>query len=301
MNDNVTHCGFVALIGRPNVGKSTLLNRIVGQKVSITSRKPQTTRHRLLGIHTEGTTQTIYVDTPGIHLKNQGKALNKVMNKTAQQTIGGVDLVLLLIDATAWTAEDTYVIKQLQNCPVPILVAVNKVDEVSQKDKLLPLLQRIEASLKVEAIVPISAKTGEQVDVLQAAIKQRLPESTHFYASNDVTDKSTRFLLAEIIREKLFRSTGDELPYSTSVLIESMREENNIYYIAALVLVEREGQKRIIIGKQGQKLKAIATAARIDMEDMLEQKVFLDVWIKVRGGWSDDLRAIRDLGYNDDL
>lgn len=294
-----TYCGYVAIIGRPNVGKSTLLNRILGQKISITSNKPQTTRHRLLGIKTMGNRQFIYVDTPGIHLDNKKRALNRMMNQAASYTIDDVDVVVLVIDANKWTQEDDYVIDKLAKSQRPVIVAVNKIDTIKDKERLLPILDKVTKRIKADSVIPISAKHGEQIEQLESILESYLPESPHFFPETDITDKSNRFLIAEIIREKLFRNTGDELPYATTVMIEDYKDKGKVIHISALILVEREGQKRIVIGQKGEKIKAIGKAARQDIEALLNHKVYLELWTKVRSGWADDERALRSLGYQD--
>jgi len=300
MVETQTFCGYIALIGRPNVGKSTLLNRIIGQKLSITSRKPQTTRHRLLGIKTQGDYQFVYVDTPGLHLPEQKKALNIAMNRAASFAIKDVDVIIFLVDALKWTEEDQFVVDKLSTVTLPIIIAINKVDEIKDKQKLLPIIEKLNTRLNPKLIIPISAQEGDNISELEQEIKNLLPASPHFFPSDDITDKNQRFLVAELIREKLFRMTGEELPYSSAIQIEEFKDKGHIILISALILVEREGQKRIIIGKQGSKLKQIGKAARIDIESLLGKKVFLQLWIKVKSGWSDDERAIKSLGYSDD-
>jgi len=297
--NNDMRCGFVAIVGRPNVGKSTLLNRLLGQKLSITSRKPQTTRHQILGINTRADAQIIYVDTPGLHRKSKN-ALNKLMNDTARQAMSDVDTVIFVIEAGQWTDEDELVLKQLQHANCPIILAVNKVDQLKDKAKLLPYLQSVSEKRHFDAILPISAKTGINVRDLEEEACQYLPNNPLFYPEDQLTDRSVRFIMAEFVREKLFRLTGDELPYATTVTIEKFVEEPKIYRIAALVIVERDSHKRIIIGKNGAKLKMIGQAAREEMERFLERKVFLQIWVKVKSGWTDSNRLLDDLGYNDD-
>lgn len=294
-----TYCGYIALIGRPNVGKSTLLNLLVGSKVSITSSKPQTTRNRLLGIKTEGAYQSVYVDTPGIHASRDQKALNKAMNRISSFTIHDVDAVVLLLDLSKQTKDDELVMEKCRDLSVPLIVVLNKLDQVDNKNTLLPKIERIESELKPKAIVPLSAKTGENVEQLSSLLKDLLPESPHFFPDDDITDKSDRFLIAEIVREKIFRMTGEELPYSTAVQLEQYEMKGKTMHIAALIYVEREGQKKIIIGKNGEKIKQIGQKARLDIEKLIGKKVFLQCWIKVRRGWSDDDIALRSLGYND--
>lgn len=297
-NEN-QRCGYVAIVGRPNVGKSTLMNEILGQKLSITSRKPQTTRHQIVGIKTEGDVQTIYVDTPGLH-KDQDKAINRYMNKAASSALRDVDVVVFMIDRTAWTEEDQHVFEKVQGAKCPVILAINKVDQLDDKDSLLPHLAELSQKMAFLEIIPISAQQGTNVDRMEAAINEQLPQSIHFYPEDQVTDRSSRFLAAELVREKLMRNLGDEIPYGTTVEIEEFkRNEKGILIISALILVEREGQKRIVIGDKGAKIKGIGRDARMDMEKMFDSKVMLNLWVKVRSNWSDDERALRSLGYND--
>lgn len=291
-----TYCGYIALIGRPNAGKSTLLNQILKTKLSITSRKPQTTRHRILGIDTVDNHQFIYVDTPGV---NQGyqKAINRVMNKTAYRVLKEVDVVVFVVDAAQAPEEDDAVVKLFKQVTVPIILAINKIDKIKDKTRLLPLIETLSAQYSYAAVVPLSAKTGAQVSVLQETIRPFLPESPHFFGEDELTDRPVRFLCAEAIREKLFRYCGQELPYAANVEIEMFQEEDNLIKIHALILVEKENHKRMIIGDKGQKLKEISTQARLDMEKFLEKKVFLRCWCKVKAGWADDERMLRNLGY----
>ncbi len=291
-------CGYVAIVGRPNVGKSTLLNHLLGQKISITSRKPQTTRNNVLGIKTEDDVQIIFVDTPGVHL-NHAKAINRYMNRAASTAIKDVDLVVFLVDRCTWSDEDEMVAKQLRNLKCPILLAVNKVDKLEDKEELLPHLKLLAEQLEVEEIVPISALRGHNLERLESLIIERLPEAAHFFPEDQITDRSSRFMAAEIVREKITRQLGDELPYQMAVEIEEFGYEGNVLHISALVLVERSGQKKILIGDKGARIKLIGQEARIDMENMFESKVMLNLWVKVKSGWSDDERALRSLGYDD--
>jgi len=299
-------CGYVAIVGRPNVGKSTLLNHILGQKISITSRKPQTTRHRVLGIKTEGDTQVIFVDTPGLH-KRATKAINRYMNRAASSAIRDVDVVVMVVDRTAWTEEDELVLEEVQAVSgdhagdhrIPVILAVNKVDLLETKSDLLPHLQFLSERADFKAVLPISALNQHNVDELEACIEEELPESTHFFPEDQVTDRSQRFMAAEMVREKIMRQLGDELPYAITVEIEEFKKQDAVLHIAALIHVERDGQKRIIIGKGGSRLRSIGAEARQDMEALFESKVMLRLWVKVKSGWSDDERALRSLGYDD--
>ncbi|MDR9467628.1 GTPase Era [Marinospirillum sp.] len=292
-------CGYIALVGRPNVGKSTLLNRILGQKISITCKKPQTTRHQILGIHTEGPTQCIYVDTPGMHLAvgERDKAINHYMNDAASRALRDVDVVIFLVDRTKWTDEDDLVLKRLQYLKCPVLLAINKVDWLEDKKALLPFIEEISQKREFDQIIPISALQGNQVDELVKAANERLPEGPHFFPEDQVTDRSSRFLASELVREKIMRQLGEELPYSATVEIEKFEQKGHVLHIHALILVEREGQKKIIIGDKGQQIKQIGRDARLDMEKAFESKVMLNLWVKVKSNWSDDARALKSLGY----
>ena len=293
-----SHCGYVAIVGRPNVGKSTLLNHILGQKISITSRKPQTTRNAVVGIKTEGDVQIIFVDTPGMHLGQQ-KAINRYMNKAATSAMKDVDVVVFVIDRFIWTEEDEAVAEKLQHLNCPVILAVNKVDQIEDKETLLPHLQTLSEKLNVAEIVPMSALRNTNLDRLEQLITERLPQGIHLYPEDQITDRSSRFMAAEIVREKITRQLGDELPYEMAVEIEEFKQEGNLLNISALILVERDGQKKILIGDKGARIKLIGTEARIDMEKLFEMKIMLKLWVKVKSGWSDDERALRSLGYND--
>ncbi|MEE4462090.1 GTPase Era, partial [Azotobacter chroococcum] len=283
---------------RPNVGKSTLLNHILGQKLAITSRKPQTTRHNMLGIKTEDNVQAIYVDTPGLHKQND-KALNRYMNKTASAALKDVDVVVFVVDRTRWTEEDQLVLERLQYVQGPLLIAVNKADRLEDKTELLPHLEWLAQQLPNAEVVPISALHGQNLDTLERLVAERLPESEHFFPEDQITDRSSRFLAAELVREKIMRQLGAELPYQVTVEIEDFKQEGRILHIHALILVEREGQKKIIIGEKGERIKRIGQEARQDMEVLFDSKVMLNLWVKVKGGWSDDERALHSLGYRE--
>jgi|TARA_B110000285_G_scaffold14591_1_gene14384 GTP-binding protein Era len=289
----------VAIIGRPNVGKSTLLNHILGQKLCITSRKPQTTRHTLLGIKTEADLQMIFVDTPGIHT-NQERAINRVMNRSAAGVIADVDVVVFVVDRFEWSEADEYVAKYLSNNPVPLIVAINKVDMIEDKAALLPHLKFLESKVNAVELIPLSALRKTNLDELQEKIKAYIPERMHVFPEDQITDRSERFLASEIVREKIMRQLGAEVPYQVTVEIEEFRAEKKITHISALILVEREGQKKIIIGTNGERIKKVGEQARADIESLLGCKVMLRTWVKVRSGWSDDERALRSLGYMDD-
>ena len=295
-----TRCGLVAIVGRPNVGKSTLLNRLLGQKVSITSRKPQTTRHRILGIDTDGNCQTVYVDTPGLHSEEK-RAINRLMNRAAASSLGEVSLILFVVEGTRWNNDDDMVLTKVKQSGLPCILVVNKQDKVSNPDDLIAHLQVLQQKHDFEEIIPLSAKQTKQVDRLRELVRKRQPESEFYFPEDYITDRSSRFMAAEIIREKLMRFTGDELPYSTTVEIEQFKlAENGVYRINGLILVERETQKRMVIGKGGKHLKTIGEQARLDMERLFDNKVFLELWVKVKSGWADDERALRSLGYGED-
>jgi GTP-binding protein Era len=295
-----THCGMVAIVGRPNVGKSTILNQILGQKVSITSRKPQTTRHRIMGIDTLGDRQAVYVDTPGLH-GDEKKAINRLMNRAAASSLGEVYLVLFVIEGTRWTEDDELVLNKIKQANIPCWLVVNKTDKVSDKAELMDTLKKLNEKHDFENVIPVSAKQNKQIDHLRQLVLKSLPESEFYFPEDYVTDRSSRFMAAEIIREKLMRFTGDELPYATTVEIEQFKlTPRGIYHINGLILVERETQKRMIIGKAGSHLKTMGAEARKDMEALFDNKVFLELWVKVKAGWADDERALRSLGYDND-
>lgn len=291
-------CGYVAIVGRPNVGKSTLLNHLLGQKISITSRKPQTTRHQVLGIKTEGNHQVIFVDTPGLH-QGAEKAINRYMNRAASAAIKHVDLVIFVVDRTAWTDEDRMVLEQVRAAGAPALLVINKVDLLADKSVLLPHIQMLKDQAEFAAILPLSALQHRNIEQLEHEIVPFLPESQHFFPEDQITDRSQRFLAAEIVREKIMRQLGDELPYAVAVEIEEFTQEGEVLHISALILVERKGQKKILIGEKGARLRTVGSEARIDMERLFDSKVMLRLWVKVKSGWSDDERALRSLGYDE--
>ena len=299
MSESVkTRCGYVAIVGRPNVGKSTLLNHLLGQKISITSRKPQTTRHNVLGIKTEGDVQTIYVDTPGQH-SNQTKALNRYLNRAANTAMVDVDVVVFIVDRVQWTDEDKRIANRLSDHKGKVILVVNKIDQIKNKDSLLPHLQFLAKEMSFDEIIPISALKNDNLDRLQDLISAGLPFAPHLFDEEQITDRSMRFLAAEIVREKITRQLGEELPYAVSVEIERFEEKHPTTFIDAVIWVERAGQKNILIGDQGSRIKLIGQQARPDIEALLQNKVMLTLWVKVKSGWSDDERALRSLGYND--
>jgi GTP-binding protein Era len=288
-------CGTVAIVGRPNVGKSTLLNHILGLKLAITSRKAQTTRHRLLGIHTTTDTQFIFVDTPGFQQKHLN-ALNKSLNKTVTQVLNEVDVVLFVIEPMKLGQADEIVLKLLPKNK-PVILVVNKADLMGDKNNLLPLIQDFDLLHPFSSIVPVSAKKNLYIEELLSAVRAHLPEQAAIYGEDELTDKNERFLAAEMIREKIFRLLGDEIPYSIAVEIEKFETINNLRRIFAAIIVDKDSQKPMIIGKKGDKLKQISTEARQDMEKLFGGKVYLETWVKVKGGWADNERALKSLGY----
>jgi|TARA_B110000483_G_scaffold99953_1_gene122578 GTP-binding protein Era len=291
-------CGYVAVIGRPNVGKSTLINHLLGQKLNITSRKPQTTRHAILGIRTDADQQVIFVDTPGQHI-DEPKAINRYMNKVARAAMRDVELVIFVIDRLKWTREDEQIMHRLEGLKAPLIVTINKTDKLAGKDLLLPHVQDLSTKLPDAEFMPISALQGDNLDKLYNLIASYLPESEAHFAEDQVTDRSTRFVVAEIVREKILRQLGEEVPYASTVEIERFEQQGSLIEIHALILVEREGQKRIIIGEAGTRLKSVGTEARLDIEKLLDSRVLLKLWVKVKSNWSDDERALQSLGYQE--
>lgn len=293
-----SRCGFVAIVGRPNVGKSTLLNHILGQKLSITSRKPQTTRHQVLGIKTVGPVQAIYVDTPGMH-EEEPRAINRYMNRAASSALVDVDVVVFVVDQSHWTTADEMVLQKLSGLKCPIILAVNKVDKLENRNALLPHLDMLSRKRDFAEVIPLSALRGQNLAPLEEAVGRFLPQSVHFFPDDQVTDKSERFMASEMVREKITRQLGAELPYSVAVEIEEFRRDGKTLHISALILVEREGQKKIVIGDKGERLRRIGQESRIDMERLFESKVMLRLWVKVKRGWADSDRALKSLGMND--
>lgn len=292
---NNIRSGYIAIVGRPNVGKSTLLNRLVGEKISIVSRKAQTTRHRITGIVTQPDAQYVFVDTPGFQTK-YANALNRAMNRGVTQTLSDVDLVLFVIEAGRYDAKDQAVVRLLPK-DRPVILVVNKTDQFKDRNELLPFLAKVSADYDYAAIVPVSATKGRQTEQLLAEARKHLPNDGLMFPEDDLTDKSERFLAAEYIREKVFRLLGDELPYSTTVEVEKFEVEGELRRIFAAIVVDREGHKAIVIGKGGESLKRIATEARQDMERLFGSKVYLEIWVKVKSGWNDDERLLKSLGY----
>ncbi len=289
------YSGFIAIVGRPNVGKSTLLNHLIGQKVSITSRKAQTTRHRITGILTEGATQYVFVDTPGFQTQHTN-ALNRSMNRVVTNSLREVHVVLFVIEARHFDERDQQVLELLPK-DRPVILVINKADLMRDKNELLPFIEKVAALRQFDAIVPVSARQEKQLDTLLQAVRPHLPEGEHLYAEDDITDRNERFLAAEILREKVFRFTGEELPYSVSVVIEQFKEEGRLRRISAAILVDKDAHKVMLIGHKGEKIKEIATQARLDMEKLFDGKVFLEVFVKVRSGWADSAHMLKSLGY----
>jgi len=290
--------GYAALLGRPNVGKSTLLNRLIGQKLSITAPKPQTTRHVILGIQTLSDAQIVYVDTPGLHRQTR-RAMNRYLNRAAASVLNYVDVAIFLTEALRWTEEDDSVLERLANFQGPVVLAINKVDRIGDKSRLLPFLAKMADKRDFAEVVPVAAINGDNVATLEQVIVDLLPFGDFLFPEDQVTTASERFLVAELIREKLTRLLREELPYALTVEIERFVEEGQLTRINAIIWVERETQKGIVIGERGATLREVGRQARADMERLLDRKVFLETWVKVREGWSDDERALRSLGYAD--
>lgn len=290
------HCGSIVIIGRPNVGKSTLLNHLLGEKISITCRKPQTTRHQILGIKTEGDAQYIFVDTPGMHENKKGAALNRYLNRAAFTALHDVDVVLWLLEPE-WTVDEDWIFERLNTVEQPIVIAINKVDTLQNKSLLLPMMEQLTAKNRFASMLPLSAKTEEGLPQLLTVLKAYLPEAPFQFAEDELTDKPVRFLVSEIIREKLMRFLGEELPYAATVELENFKESPRLCDISAMIYVERPSQKAIVIGEKGAKLKEIGSEARRDIEALLQQKVMLRLWVKVKENWRDDERSLMNLGY----
>lgn len=289
--------GYVAIVGRPNVGKSTLLNHIVGQKISITSSRAQTTRHRITGILTTSGSQLVFVDTPGFQNQHVN-ALNRAMNRSVKRSLEAVDVVLFVIEAGHFDERDAIVLELLP-ADKPVFLVINKIDRLADKAHLLPFMEKVASKFSFAAIIPVSAEKNLQLDQLVKAVEPALPEGEPLFGEDEITERSERFLASELVREKLFRLLGDEIPYSTAVEIEQFKMEGEMRRIHALILVDKPNQKAIVIGKGGEKLKTIATQARRDMEKLFDGKVFLEIWVKVKSGWSDDERVIKSLGYEE--
>ena len=291
-----TFCGYIAIVGRPNVGKSTLLNHLLRQKISITSRKPQTTRHRILGITSENQYQCVFVDTPGLNTA-QKKILNRIMNETVLNVVADVDVVVFVIETLKFNEGDRQVLDLLERIDVPVILAINKIDLIKAKDSFLPHIDKLSKLFEFREVVPISAATGYNVEKIAELTKNLLPEGQFLFPRDQITNRSSRFLAAELIREKITRQLGEEVPYEATVEVENFVEDGKILKIDGLILVDKPGQKKIIIGKGGSRLKRIGSNAREDMEKIFEKKVMLNLWVKVKSGWADDQRALQSLGY----
>lgn len=290
------HCAYVAIVGRPNVGKSTILNRCIGQKISITSRKPQTTRFQLQGVYTKEEVQLIFVDTPGWQ-QRPSRRLNKLMNKEIDHALSDVDIVVMVAEARRWLDEDEHVANIVSRATCPKVLVLNKHDQLENKNLLLPQIAKLAEREQFNDIVPTNAVSGDNIENLLEILTNMSPERAHVFSEDEITDKSSRFLVAEILREKLMRALGEELPYAVSVVIDKFEDEENISFIDATIWIERSGQKGIVIGKQGTRLKSIASAAREDMQKLLEKKVHLQTWVKLKANWSDDGVALSELDF----
>lgn len=305
---NTFHCGYVAIVGRPNVGKSTLMNHILGQKLSITSRKPQTTRHKILGIYSDDDMQAVFVDTPGLH-KKEVKAINGLMNQAAVSALVDVDLVLFVVDSTKWQPDDELVLEKLANSNTPVVAVINKVDTLDKKDVLLPYIETLNKKYEFSDIIPVAALRNTNLDALKGIIANYLPEMPPIYDPDMITDRNERFLASEVIREKVMRACGDEIPYDVTVQIDGFKDEaahvdpktgkprKACTFIDATIFVERAGQKTIIIGDKGSRIKQIGIDARKDLEALFDRKIMLTLWVKVKRGWSNDERVLASLGY----
>jgi GTP-binding protein Era len=288
-------CGYIAIVGRPNVGKSTLMNKLIGAKISITSRKAQTTRHRITGIQTRDNAQFIYIDTPGFQTRHNN-ALNKTLNRTVSNTLVSCDVVLFVVEAGSFDTADQQVLEQIPK-GVPVILVINKADKIKDKALLMPFAQKVAAERDFAAIVPVSARRGFQLDQLEAEIRTYLPNNAPIFSEDDITDRSEKFLATEIVREKVFRYVGDELPYTSTVVLEKFEQEGQLRRIFAAILVERDMHKAMVIGNKGARLKEISTTARLDMEKLFGGPVYLEIWVKVKSGWADNEAGLRAYGY----
>jgi GTPase len=295
-----TRCGYAAIIGRPSVGKSTLLNALLGQKVSITARKPQTTRHRILGIKTQENTQIVYVDTPGIlhgETAINKKALNRYLLKTALGVLHDVDVLVFMVEAGKWFDTESWILAELQKIKVPVILVINKIDQIKNKDEILPLIETLKNKMSFLTIIPLSAKNKFNIAALEKVVMDCLPENHFFFPAEQVTDRNERFLAAEIIREKLIRLLGEEVPYAVTVQIEKFEDKEKITNISAVIWVEKDGQKAIVIGAKGAKLKEVGTQARKELEFVFGRKIFLELWVKVKADWTEQERWLAEFGY----
>lgn len=294
----LTRAGFIAIVGRPNVGKSTLLNKILDKKISITSNKPQTTRHAIQGVKTVDNVQMIFVDTPGIHQKAK-RALNRYMNKTARQALKDVDIILFVVDGVKWTQEDKIVLEEVKQAKGIKFLLINKVDTIADKAQLLPHIEALAKDNSFDEVLPISAEKGINIDVLSYKLMQLMPSSPFYFPLESLSNRSLEFHLAEMVREQLMRQLGAELPYSATVVIDEMVDETSVFRLSAIIWVERDSQKGIVIGDKGERLKSIGQKARLAMEEYMGKKVFLRLWVKVKENWSDDLASLEKMGYMD--
>jgi len=292
-----TYCGYVTILGRPNVGKSTLLNNLIGQKLSITSRKPQTTRRHMIGVNTDKNHQIIYIDTPGLQ-DSPINAMNRYMNKEATNALAGIDVLIYVVEALKWTAIDEHILGLIKDNTAPIILAINKMDKIKDKETMLPFLKELSGKMNFKEIIPVSALSRKSLRPLEKSIKELLPVGTFQFPGDQITDKSQRYFAAEFIREKLIKRLGEELPYTTTVTIDSFVEKEKIIHIDAIIWVASKGQKTIVIGQKGAGLKAVGEQARKDMERMFENKVFLRTWVKVKDKWMDNELAIKQLGFD---
>jgi len=299
MNKELSKCGTISVVGRTNVGKSTLINKLLGEKVFITSRKPQTTRNRILGISTKDNSQAIYIDTPGVH-QGEERALNKYMNKVAFNSLNGVDTILFVVERLKWTNQDQLILDRLPVDDAEVILVINKVDQLLNKEDLLPYMQEASTKYSFSEMIPISALKNKNVDKLQDLIFSKLPEGEHSYPRDQIADVPEKFLVSELIREKCITRLGDELPYRISVMIDNFKRSKKIIDISAILYVEKNTQKGILVGHQGQKLKSIGTSARKDIENFLDSKVMLRLWVKVKKDWTNDSSLMASLGYLDD-
>lgn len=300
MNNLTSKCGYIAIIGRPNVGKSTLLNALIGEKISIISRKPQTTRHQIAGIKVIEETQMIYIDTPGLHSNQNKIAMNRYLNRLANGVMADADVIIFLVEAKQWLPEDDAILQQIKNNSkknVPVILVINKLDTLKDKKLALPLIEQYQHKFSFAHIIPLSAKNHENLATLEKQILTFMPEGVHLFPDEQITDRPTQFRIAEIIREKIIHTTGQELPYSTTVVVESIKSDGKKTDIQAIIWVEREGQKPIVIGAGGERLKKIGTAARKEIVHLLKQKVFLRLWVKVKSNWTDDEQSMSGFGF----
>lgn len=294
-----THCGFIAILGRPNVGKSTLMNHLLGQKISITSRRPQTTRERIVGVKTDGNHQMIFLDTPGVYASNQSE-MDRCLQKTAVKTIGMVDLIVFVVEANQWKPADQWILDHIKKSGFPVLLVINKIDKMDNREELLPFMEAMQGRLEAVDMIPVSALKSLQLDALQASLKSRLPEHPFCFPEDQITDRSDVFVMTETIREKVFRILGQELPYSTAVSIDKVEMVKKRRDIYATIWVEKDSQKAIVIGKKGDKIKNIGTQARADLETYFDGHVNLQLWVKVRRGWTKDPASLKEFGVSGD-